>query len=223
MPIRPAALLGEVIMLSCVQEFLRQRNKPSKDEAEEAASVSLWHDMQRRDAPSSGASSDTDDLYGDQAAWGSASAGGLFDADDPTAAAKPPSAAWAATKPVQISPASAALKIGQGADVGPQGQPLGPAADLAARGNSGAQLASDLGCVADTQQFERSAYREQQDTARSNSGPHEPAIGGIMLGAPRSGSQKQLSGSGWAFLLSNINRISTLSMAQCTMRTRSQN
>lgn len=187
-------------MQSCAQEFLRQRNKPSKDEAEEAASVSLWHDMQRRDAPSSGASSDTDDLYGDQAAWGSAGAGGLFDTDDPTAGAKPPSAAWAATKPVQCLPATAAPRIGHGVDMSTQGRLQGPAADLAARKDSGAQLASNLRCVADTQQAHGSPYREQENEARRKAGADEPAIGGPMLGAgaPHSGSQKWSSGNGWA-------------------------
>ncbi|CAL8462314.1 g1847 [Coccomyxa elongata] len=183
-------------LVEACQEFLRQRNKPSKDEAEEAASVSLWHDMQRRDAPSSGASSDTDDLYGDQAAWGSASAGGLFDTDDPTAAAKPSSAAWAATKPVQCLPATVAPMIRHGVGVSTQGQRLDPAADLAARKDSDAQLASDLGCVADAQQGHASANREQEEEDRRNAEANEPAVGGPLFGVPRSGSQKHLSGSG---------------------------
>ncbi len=185
-------------MLSCAQEFLRQRNKPSKDEEEEAASVSLWHDMQRRDAPSSGASSDTDDLYGDQAAWGPASAGGLFDADDPTAAAKPPSAAWAATKPVQCLPATVAPRIRHGVGVSTQGQRLNPAADLAARKDSDAQLASDLGCVADTQQGNASENAEQEEEDGRKAGANESAVGVPMFGVPRPSSQKHLSGSGWA-------------------------
>ena len=192
-----AAGSGDTILYSCAQEFLQQRNKPSKDEAEEAASISLWHDMQRRDAPSSGASSETgDDLYVDQAAWGSAGAGGLFDTVAPTDPAKPSSAAWAAARPLQASnPTPPARLAPDRSTASLQKKPLGPAADLAARRDSTTQLASAVDIPRAPSDY-KSPDQKQVDGAQAE--PFQRA-GQRLAGhsaASASTSHKRSSGSG---------------------------
>ncbi|KAK9906778.1 hypothetical protein WJX75_007809 [Coccomyxa subellipsoidea] len=188
-------------LVEACQEFLQQRNKPSKDEAEEAASISLWHDMQRRDAPSSGASSETgDDLYVDQAAWGSAGAGGLFETDaptDPARVAKPSSAPWAAAQSVPASAASPALlrPVHDGSTTGAPKHPLGSAAaDLAARMDSGAQLASGTDAQRQAPSRYESADQNQEDGGMA--GTTQPVARAVAHSTASAGSHKRSSGSG---------------------------
>lgn len=157
--------------------------------------------MQRRDAPSSGASSETgDDLYVDQAAWGSAGAGGLFDTDaptDPARVAKPSSAPWAAARSVPASAASPALSrpVHVGSTKGAPKHPLGSAAaDLVARMDSGAQLAS--GTDAQRQAPSRYESTDQNQEDGGMAGTTQPVARAVAHSTASAGSHKRSSGSG---------------------------
>jgi hypothetical protein len=128
---------------SAVQEFLRPRNKPLKDTEEEAASVSLWHEMQRRDAPGSSVSSEAgEDLYPGQSTWGSPDGGGLFDSLDAQASSisKPRAAVWHTAQPLQAPPQQPLTGQQTQKPARTPGPVNSPAADLLARQSSGAEL-----------------------------------------------------------------------------------
>lgn len=165
--------------------------------------MSLWHDMQRRDGPSSGGSSEAgEDGYADQAAWGTVGAGGLFDAEDPTAgsaATKPASAAWpsvrAAQSPVVGGVASTSGAVWKG-PVAQRGPSQAPVAELAARRDSDAVLASSRDALGEAGTGEASQGKEEDGRSRQKGVEQAQADQQHTDSQAGSSSRQRLSGSG---------------------------